>query len=154
MANNDKQPVLTPTRVEDLRPKVYELPGWDPDEPFYARLKQVSLLNLIERGQLPNELLKIAHKIATSGQQGVFRESTPEELVQFTKLLHDMARVALVEPTYQELEENDVHLTDMQLTAIFQFCQQGVRALEPFRNRPAAPAQAGDDGKGVRESSK
>ena len=139
------------TRIEDIKPPIVELPGWDQDQPFYARLRRVSLLNLIERGELPNELLKIAHKLTTAkqGRFNPFTDSTPEELVEFTRLLHNFARAALVEPTYQELEENGIFLTDLQLTAIFQYCQKGVQALALFRERPAAPAPARGDGQGV-----
>lgn len=152
--SKERAATLEVSRIEDIKPPVVELPGWEPEQPFYARLKRISLLHLIESGNLPNELLKIAHKIATTGEKkfNPVMDSTPEELVEFTRLLHNVARRSLIEPTYQQLEENDIVLTDFQLSAIFQYCQSGVQALAFFRQRPRVDATDGDDGEGLGKS--
>ena len=52
-------------------------------------------------------------------------------------MLLEIARAALVKPSFDELEEAGIELTDEQLVAIFQFTQLGVKALDRFRQLPA-----------------
>lgn len=129
---------------------IVELPGWNDEDSIFVRLRKVSLLHLISSGQLPNELLAIAHKI-TSSEEGFnpIREGTPEELAEFNKLLHLMAQKSLVEPTYDEIVEHVGPLTDNQLSAIFVFCTAGVRALKNFRSRLAFIEAIGDNSEDV-----
>ena len=52
---------------------------------------------------------------------------------QMFDVLELMASETFVEPTYDELKEAGIQLTDEQLMFIFNYAQQGVRALESFR---------------------
>ena len=38
-----------------------------------------------------------------------------------------------VEPTYNQLKEIGIELTDEQYMAVFNYTQRGIKALEPFR---------------------
>ena len=116
-----------------------ELPGWNDEAPFIARLRRPSLLAMAAQGVIPNELLTAA--------QGLFSEGYDAKmpLDQLGKLLISVARAALVEPEYDQLAESGVSLTDVQLAAIYSFTQSGVRALEPFRNRTGADISAGNE---------
>lgn len=129
---------------------VVELPGWNDEDSIFVRMKKVSLLHLVSSGQLPNELLAIAHKI-TSSEEGFnpIREGTPEELAEFNKLLHLMAQKSLVEPTYDDIVEHVGPLTDDQLSSIFVFCTAGVRALKNFRSRLTLIEAIGDNSEDV-----
>lgn len=129
---------------------IVELPGWNDEDSIFVRMRKVSLLHLISSGQLPNELLAIAHKI-TSSEEGFnpIREGTPEELAEFNKLLHLMAQKSLIEPTYDEIVEHVGPLTDNQLSAIFVFCTAGVRALKNFRSRLTLIEAIGDNSEDV-----
>jgi hypothetical protein len=44
-----------------------------------------------------------------------------------------LAENALIEPSYKELKEAGIELTDLQLSAIMAYCQRGVKMLEYFR---------------------
>ena len=48
-----------------------------------------------------------------------------------------IVKATLVEPTYDELSQAGITLTDEQMVAIFQYSQNGPRALERFRTKPA-----------------
>ena len=52
---------------------------------------------------------------------------------QMFDVLELMAKETFVEPTYSEIKEAGVELTDEQMMFIFNYAQQGVRALESFR---------------------
>lgn len=114
------------------------LPGWHEDKPFEATLKRPSLLAMAATGMIPNELMGAAQKLFNEGCDGSL------EFDKLGALLIAVARLALVEPSYEQLEAADCSLTDMQLAAIYSYTQAGVRALEPFR-LGAAPAESARD---------
>ena len=107
-----------------------ELPGWD-DEPFICKLKRPSLLGLVEGGQIPNPLLNAAYIL--------FNEAKTQKdflnLKDQKEILDIVARAAMVEPTYQQLKDIGLELTDLQLLDIYNFTQLGVRSLISFRTK-------------------
>ena len=44
-----------------------------------------------------------------------------------------IAKAALVEPTYEDIKNAGMELSDNQLMAIFSYTQTGVKALDSFR---------------------
>ena len=107
------------------------LPGWCDDE-FVCVLRRPSLLALASRGAITNPLMKTARRIFYSGisaENGSLEEEG--------RILLEIAAAAMVKPTFAELEERGVELTDEQLIAIFQYTQSGAKALERFREQPA-----------------
>lgn len=110
--------------------EVVALPGFT-DEPFVARLKRPALLDLVASGQIPNPLLNVAYKVFYGEEtQGKKNENNMKEHGELLKIV---ARKALVEPSYAQLEELGLELTDLQLMMIFNYTQQGAKVLEPFR---------------------
>lgn len=109
--------------------EVVSLIGFN-EEKFNARLKRPSLLNMVSNSKIPNELLTAAHIV-------FFGAKTPKDIVSMkdsNELYRIVAKESLVEPTYEELEEIGLELTDEQLIEIFQYTQVGVRALKSFRD--------------------
>ena len=104
-----------------------QLPGWTDDKPFEAKLRRPSLLDMAARGYIPNELMGSARRLFCEGCDADL------PLDELGRLLISVAKRALVEPTWEELEQSGTGLTDIQLTAIYGFAQAGVRALDCFR---------------------
>ena len=46
-----------------------------------------------------------------------------------------LCEAAFVEPTYAQIRDSGVELTDEQYMFIFNYTQNGVKALEPFRGQ-------------------
>lgn len=107
------------------------LPGWC-EEAFVCELRRPSLLTLASKGAITNPLMQTARKIFYAGISGKDGGKFDEE----SKVLLEIARAALVNPTFAELEKNGVELTDEQLILIFQYTQEGAKALERFRKLP------------------
>ena len=107
-----------------------ELPGWD-EEPFICRLKRPSLLGLVEGGQIPNPLLNAAYILFN----GAKTQKDVLNLKDQKEILDIVARAAMVEPTYQQLKDIGLELTDLQLLDIYNFTQLGVRSLISFRTK-------------------
>ena len=107
-----------------------ELPGWD-EEPFICILKRPSLLGLVEGGQIPNPLLNAAYILFN----GAKTQKDVLNLKDQKEILDIVARAAMVEPTYQQLKDIGLELTDLQLLDIYNFTQLGVRSLISFRTK-------------------
>ena len=109
------------------------LPGWCGDV-VEVELRRPSILALAAAGAIPNPLMKTARKLFYSG-------ISPEggDLAEEGRVLIEIAKAALVKPSFDELEAAGIELTDEQLVAIFQYTQLGAKALDRFRQLPANP---------------
>ena len=107
-----------------------ELQGWD-EEPFVCVLKRPSLLGLVENGDIPNPLLHAAYILFN----GSDNPKDQVNLKEANDLYRIIAKAAMVSPTYEQLEEIGLELTDMQLLEIYRFTQLGVKSLISFRTK-------------------
>ena len=111
--------------------KIETIPGWF-GETVEVELKRPSILALAAAGAIPNPLMKTARKLFYSG-------ISPDggDLAEEGRVLLEVAKAALVKPSFDELETAGIELTDEQLIAIFQFTQLGAKALDRFRQLSA-----------------
>ena len=111
--------------------QVVTLPGWCGDTVEFE-LKRPSILALAASGAIANPLMKTARKLFYSGV-------SPDggDLAEEGRVVLEIAKAAMVKPTFDELEAAGIELTDEQLIAIFQFTQLGAKALDRFRQLPA-----------------
>lgn len=123
-----------PTSIQDLisysQGQIVKLPDFSEGQPFYARLRRPSMLSLISNGKIPNSLVITANRLFNGKGMDDRNENSMNEVLQ---LLEVICESAFVEPSYKELKEAGVHLTDQQYMAVFNYTQEGVKALEPFR---------------------
>ncbi|WP_177344997.1 hypothetical protein [Caproicibacterium sp. XB2] len=118
------------------------MPGWDPDAPFVASLRRPSMFALVSEGKIPNGLLGPVAKLFGDEKKYTEKEMG-ENFKEMSEIYIMMAKVALVKPTYTELEKAGVSLTDEQLLYIWNFTQTGVDAMRRFRG---VKADAESDG--------
>ena len=109
------------------------IPGWCGDG-VEVELCRPSLLALAAAGAIANPLLKTARRIFYSG---ISPSRAFCNLHLEGRVLIEIAKAALVKPSFDELKAAGVTLTDEQLVAIFQFTQLGAKALARFRQLPA-----------------
>ena len=140
---NDQIKVTSFSEMKAQVAPVVPIPGWD-DTPINVRLKKVSLMNLVSRGVLPNELLGVANKVAKGAGYNPVKDGNEDDFKNFTNLLHEIAKISLVEPTYESISEEVGDLTDNQLSAIYLYCTSGLKALEHFRKRLESVEEVGD----------
>lgn len=124
------------TSVEQLKEyaqgTVVELPPFAEGQPFIARLRRPSMLVLAKSGKIPNSLMATANSLFIQGAVDSKEEGTMKELFQILDVLCD---ACFVEPTYQQIREAGIDLTDDQYMFVFQYSQQGVKALDNFRQQ-------------------
>ncbi|GAE03473.1 hypothetical protein CBO05C_3163 [Clostridium botulinum B str. Osaka05] len=126
---------LKVTNIEDLKKvaqgEVIQLPQFAQGIPFNARVKRVSLLNLVRKGVVPNKLLSAAEELFYGKQSS--KENV--DLTQMTDVMYIMAENALVEPSIEDLKSVGLELTDEQIVALFNYTQEGVSELDSFREK-------------------
>ena len=115
------------TKISDS--KVVELPEFGDGTKFIARLRRPSMLKLCKTGKIPNSLLSQATSLFTDD-----KASKKVGITDIYDICEIICEAAFVNPTYNEIKESGVELTDEQIMAVFQYAQGGVKALENFRN--------------------
>lgn len=113
--------------------QVVELPPFAEGQPFVARICRPSMLVLAKSGKIPNELLNTANNLFVNGKPDIHRDL--DALSSVFDLLDVFCEACFLEPTYKELKDIGLQLTDEQLMFVFNYAQTGVRALEPFREQ-------------------
>lgn len=118
------------TSIEDIKNlkakdgEVIELPGFDENTPFIARVKRPSLMELCKNGTIPNPLLGAAQHV----WEGSIDKANIKE---YSQVMLKIVEIALVEPKYSDIKDE---LTNDQIIDIFDYTQKGVVALLPFRD--------------------
>lgn len=126
---------LTITSIEDLKKsagaQLLELPPFSAGTRFIVKGKRPSVLKLAAAGKIPNELMETANNMFMNGGA---RSNTRDKklMVSMMKVLDVIAEQFFVEPTYQQIKDAGIELTDDQLMYIFNYSQEGVRALSRF----------------------
>ena len=114
---------------EYAKGQLVELPSFGEGQPFFARLRRPSMLALAKSGKIPNSLLATANRMFDSSLD----TKSESMLKDFYMVIETILEAAFVEPTYQEIKDAGIQLSDDQMIFVFNYTQQGVRALDQFR---------------------
>lgn len=128
-----KQLEVTPitSLKEYAQGEIVELPPFSEGKPFVARLKRPSMMVLMKTGKIPNSLLLTANSLFTGDSSAA---TVDEDFYkQVLEVIEVIAEASFIEPSWSDLKEAGVELTDEQYTFLFNYTQRGVKALEPFR---------------------
>ena len=124
------------TKIQDIKNvgvQEVALTGFVPGEPFIVKLRRPSLMRLAQEGEIPNQLLGSAAKLFSDGATRLMKEG--EGFKELSRAVLLLAKAALVEPSYDDLQAAGIELTDAQLMDIYLYTQQGVRVLDGFREK-------------------
>lgn len=113
--------------------QIVELPDFAEGMPFVARLRRPSMLYLAKTGQIPNSLLGKAAQLFNGGGAALDADDG-NMLGDISEITDTVVKAALVSPTFEEIEQAGLHLSDDQVMAIFNYTQGGIKALESFRS--------------------
>nr|DAH41044.1 MAG TPA: hypothetical protein [Caudoviricetes sp.] len=135
MAKNNTQITSLQNLKTYTKGQIVELPPFAEGMPFVARLRRPSMLALVKSGKIPNELLKTANDLFMGRSNKSSGGSNTNELKEMFTIFDALCEASFVEPTWEEIKESGMELTDDQYTFIFNYSQQGVKALKPFRSQ-------------------
>lgn len=107
-------------------------PDFAEGQPFVARVRRPSMLVLAKQGKIPNTLLSSANELFSKGGAGMDGDNE-NMLADIYSITEIVCEAALKEPTYQQIKDAGLELSDDQLMAIFNYTQTGAKALESFR---------------------
>lgn len=127
-------------------PEILELPGWKKDSVIRVKAKRPSFYALLAEGAVPNPLIDEMNKLFILHD----RSGAKDNPKAYADTLAAIARLSLVEPTWDELTAAGVTLTSDQLTEISLFATEGMDWLLSFRAR--ARGGAGRHGEAVRRT--
>lgn len=130
------------TSIEDLKKyaqgAVVELSPFSESFPFVCRLKRPHILELVENGNITNDLLPVAVKLFTAEEEKTEENKSAEEMLEHSinrnKILIEVAKASLVQPTYEEIKKAGLELTPEQLIDIYNYVNTGVEQLKFFRS--------------------
>lgn len=112
--------------------EIVKLPPFIQGQDFYAKLRRPSMLKLVQSGQIPNSLLRTANMLFSGGVNEEL-DRDDEFMKDLFDLIDVLAGAVFVEPSWSELKQTGIELTDEQYMFIFNYTQEGVKQLEPFR---------------------
>lgn len=116
---------------------VVELSPFSESFPFVCRLKRPHILDLVENGNITNELLPVAVKLFTAEEEKTEDNKSAEKMLEYSinrnKILIEVAKASLVQPTYEEIKKAGMELTPEQLIEIYNYVNTGVEQLKFFR---------------------
>lgn len=112
--------------------EIVKLPPFVQGQDFYAKLRRPSMLKLVQSGQIPNSLLRTANMLFSGGVNEEL-DRDDEFMKDMFEVIDVLANAVFVEPSWKDLKDADIELTDEQYMFIFNYTQEGVKALEPFR---------------------
>ena len=120
------------TRIEDIQAiageRIEEFAGWTDEQPFVAKVRRVSLLDMITQpGKIPNNLMGTVFDLY---QKSSLKGKDNSIIAETMKLI---VKECLIEPSVEQLDAASIQLTDLQITQIYLYAMQGVDALRPFR---------------------
>lgn len=119
-----------------------EISGWGSGESITVKARRPSLYNMAAMGFIPNPIMGAMQAMFS----GVTAKVDAVDARKQGECVIAMAKYALVEPTYQQIEEAGLKLTDDQLMEIYTFAIGGAAALAAFRKISGRqPGDAGGD---------
>lgn len=129
----NKVPKLT--SITDLREyskgTIVTLPEFGEGQPFVARVRRPSMLVLAKQGKIPNSLLMTANELFSGG--GGIDPDNEKLLSEMYDVCMIICEACLIEPSLKDIQDAGMELSDDQIMAIFNYTQNGVKALESFR---------------------
>lgn len=130
MENKDDKKELKVTNFDEFQKvrngfkdgEIVELPAFDTGEPFTAKLKRLSLLELAKSEILPNQLL--------GALQEVYEGKQRADIKKYAQLMDIICEQVLISPKFEEIKDI---IIDTQKVAILSYAQHGVSGLATFR---------------------
>lgn len=131
--------IMKVTSLEEMKRQssgsLVSLPPFPEGEQLTVRLRRPSMLSLVRAKKIPNSLLTSANKMFKSVKSGPGSLNANDEAMMddIFAIMDVICEAAMVEPTYKEVRDAGIELTDDQLMFIFRYTQNGVKQLESFR---------------------
>lgn len=117
-------------------PEELKISGWKEDQEITVKVIKPNFYTMLSKNAIPNPLIPEMDKLFVKHDRSGHAKVDSE----FAKVLIEIAKNVLVEPSYEQLQENGIELTDDQLTELSWYATEGAHALVTFREKIRAAA--------------
>ena len=128
ITNTTNSDVIKITSLSDLsryqEGEVVELPPFGPDMPFVVKLKRPSILSLAKSGKIPNTLMEAADALFSGRQTDKKFKTSQKTLVDTCEVIEILCEAAFVSPSWEDIKQSGIELTDEQFVAVFNYVQR------------------------------
>jgi hypothetical protein len=124
---------MSVTKIEDIKNKFeseVEISGFNEGETITLKLRHISILELISKGTIPNQLMNSVVGLFEGNKSKKKAKDEDADYAEVNKMIELVCENIIVEPSYKELKP---YLTDQQKLEIFYYSQGGVKEIERFR---------------------
>lgn len=123
--------------------KEVPLPPFPDGTPFIAELRKISLMDMAKKGRIPNPLLQsvftvIGFESSTEKEDSnkASKDSDSMNSLEALDFMDSVVQNSLVSPTYQQIVDCGVELSDEQVFAIFGYAIGDLELLSKFCDVP------------------
>ena len=153
----EEKKVISLQEIEVIaKGELVQIPGWKTGTFITVRLRPIDLTPEVLKlsNGVPNPLKKEAQEVFEGKKTNV--GEVGEALLRNPGILEQLdvfAKLALVEPTYDEIQARMPLITEQKL-AIFSWVMAGVQDLIPFREEPKPDGGVSTDSKKLHDKAK
>jgi hypothetical protein len=107
--------------------EIIELPAFEDGTKLNVEVKKPNMMQLIAAGKIPNTLLNSAMEMfnGKAGEKMQKAADNAGDLKDLVGMMNVIAEASLVNPTYKQIKELGIDLTDNQLMGLLMYSQGG-----------------------------
>lgn len=119
---------ITIEELKKVKTQIIQISDFSGEGTFNVEVRRPSLLTLATRGNIPNELIGDVNDLFFGK-----KEEKDIEMSKLKEIYDGIVKATLVSPTFEELKENDIQLTEVQIGELYKYVVGGVKELKYFR---------------------
>nr|DAF54045.1 MAG TPA: hypothetical protein [Myoviridae sp. ctfyA6] len=119
---------ITIEELKKVKTQIIQISDFSGEGTFNVEVRRPSLLTLATSGNIPNELIGDVNDLFFGK-----KEEKDIEMAKLKEIYDGIVKATLVSPTFEELKENDIQLTEVQVGELYKYVVGGVKELKYFR---------------------
>ncbi len=119
---------ITIEELKKVKTQIIQISDFSGEGTFNVEVRRPSLLTLATSGNIPNELIGDVNDLFFGK-----KEEKDIEIAKLKEIYDGIVKATLVSPTFEELKENDIQLTEVQIGELYKYVVGGVKELKYFR---------------------
>nr|DAN27599.1 MAG TPA: hypothetical protein [Caudoviricetes sp.]DAO98097.1 MAG TPA: hypothetical protein [Caudoviricetes sp.] len=119
---------ITIEELKKVKTQIIQISDFSGEGTFNVEVRRPSLLTLATSGNIPNELIGDVNDLFFGK-----KEEKDIEMAKLKEIYDGIVKATLVSPTFEELKENDIQLTEVQIGELYKYVVGGVKELKYFR---------------------
>ena len=119
---------ITIEELKKVKTQIIQISDFSGEGTFNVEVRRPSLLTLATSGNIPNELIGDVNDLFFGK-----KEEKDIEMSKLKEIYDGIVKATLVSPSFEELVENDIQLTEVQIGELYKYVGGGVKELKYCR---------------------